>query len=326
MKKQTSKKYIRRGLILAVLLTCFLCVTDFLKYLFFEENLWNRYILHCFYEREEPIGRLWLGSSHLFCGVDPDIMNDLSGEKNFNLGTNAQSFEHSHLLLQEANKRFHPDHIYLEMYYFLHVSGNTKTYSTNRYFGLWDYMPFSVEKTVSIVKQRPGEELSAVFLPFTRFRNYFFDYARTENINNDKKEDYQNCKYEGFNFSNNGFYPSTESYPDYAISRHSGYRENTVLSEIARESLVELIEYCETEDVPLTLFSAPVTKLDLSDVKDYDQYVNEINAIADAYGLKYYDFKLCKQEYLSLQNSLHFRDCDHLSTGGAELFTPCCMT
>ena len=54
---------------------------------------------------------------------------------------------------------------------------------------------------------------------------------------------------------------------------------------------------------------------------NYDQYIAQVNDIANKYGLRYYDFNLCNTKYLNLQNDKYIMDYDHLGYEGAQLFT-----
>ena len=54
---------------------------------------------------------------------------------------------------------------------------------------------------------------------------------------------------------------------------------------------------------------------------NYDQYINNIRSLAKKYGIHYYDFNICNDKYLNLQDDKYYTDYDHLSYEGAILFT-----
>ena len=75
----------------ALFMAVVIVVTKVMNYLYIDDtDEFSRYMLHEFYEEEENIDRLYLGSSHVFCGINPVILDDINGENNFNLsGSNS---------------------------------------------------------------------------------------------------------------------------------------------------------------------------------------------------------------------------------------------
>ena len=56
-------------------------------------------------------------------------------------------------------------------------------------------------------------------------------------------------------------------------------------------------------------------------IKDYDNFLFQMREIVSEYQVPYYDFNLCKSEYLNLQDEKLWRDTNHLNFWGAEIFT-----
>lgn len=328
MKNKWNKKilYLRRVFIVGALIGGFAIITNCLNNLLVQPNEWSRFILHHFYNREESIDNVWIGSSHVYCDVNPEIMDELSGKYNFNLATGAQSFSQSYLLLQEADEKYNIQHVYLEMYYYIHVKGNGNPYEVDQHFVVWDYVANSLKKHIAIIEQKSTEELFAVYIPFTRFNKYIFD---TDYINKQHKlkesEKYQ--RYEGILNENalshkNGFCEYLRAMKEESASWSKSFSiEADPLLEEAEQYLRKIIEYCKENDIELTLFSSPIYELQLISDDDYDNYVKQINEIAATYDLEYYDFNLCKEEYLPIQKLEYFRDAGHLNADGAELFS-----
>ena len=106
----------------------------------------------------------------------------------------------------------------------------------------------------------------------------------------------------------------------YDIILPEAFPENPMTEE-AESYLRKIIEYCEKEEIELTLYSAPVTDYQASLYGEYDRYVEQIESIAAEYGLSYYDFNLCREEKLDLTEDGLFRDKGHLNIWGAEIFS-----
>lgn len=318
------KTYIRRTLLLAVLLVSFAGITELLNFLLAVPDTTSRTILHNFYNTEEAIDTLYLGSSHVYCSINPEMTDPLSGRTSVNLATSGQSLEQSYLLLQEADHRHELKQVYLEMYYNIHLEGGGNYYTT-LFFKVWDYMPWSALKLHSIIQHQPGELLPDVLLPFLRGRRDALlnsSYIQTRIVEKSTPQ-YQTYQTPRASAHNNGYIESfsvlSEDQLQFEYSCPSG---NTVLSDKAETYLLKIIDYCRQNEIRLTLFSAPTTDLCVLASGNYDSYVSEVKKIAGANDIRYYDFNLCRETYFPFRNWNYFRDSDHLSSDGAEIFTP----
>lgn len=93
------------------------------------------------------------------------------------------------------------------------------------------------------------------------------------------------------------------------------------IGETSKRYLEKIIQYCQKQDIPITLFIIPISELELISTENYDNYINQIREIIKKYDIAFYDFNLVKEEYLPIRHSVHFRDIDHLNDAGANLFT-----
>lgn len=311
------KKYIRRIMILGLLVAGFTGIVWCFNQLLVTPDTWSDFVMEHFYNREENIENLYLGSSHVYCDVDPDILDELTQKNNFNLSTSSQSFYLSYLLLQEADKLYDLEHVYLEMYYYLHVKGNESYYEMDLNFKVWDRMNNSAMKNISILQQDPNEELFAVYFPFSRFNSYLFDTGHINNVQNKKEEIDKRYHYHESGYMEALYSIDEKQYKEYK----NGDMDLEPMSVEAKQYLLKIIEYCADRDISLTLFSSPMPEWMMIKAGNYDYYVDQVRGIADEYGLQYYDFNLCKEQYLSLSYE-HFRDDDHLNGAGADVFTP----
>lgn len=311
------KKYIRRIIIIGLLVVGFNGIVWCFNQLLVTPDKWSDFVMEHFYNREGNIENLYLGSSHVYCDVDPVILDELTQKNNFNLSTGSQSFYQSYLLLQEADKLYDVEHVYLEMYYRMHVKGNENYYETTSNFRVWDRMKNSAMKYISILQQDPNEELLAVYLPFSRFNSYLFDKDHIKNVQNTKEATYEQQIYHENGYLEALYCIDEKRYKEYK----NGDMDLEPMSAEAKQYLLKIIEYCADRDIPLTLFSSPMPEWMMIKAGNYDYYVNQVRSIADEYDLQYYDFNLCKEQYLSLSYE-HFRDDDHLNGAGADVFTP----
>lgn len=316
--------------LISVVLTVAICLSilDILDYIYVNDCVsWERTIMNELSEQEDNIDLLYLGSSHVFTSVIPEKMDSINGRNNFNLATPAQSYMTSYYLLKEALRHNDLEHVYLEMYYMIpYVRGdlnNIEVMSTH-----WDIlyqMPLSLNKLdygYHLLNKQYG--LMTLF-PIRRFANHVFDtqYIKT-NLEQKKSENYKNAVYtldpqaptfkKGFCTISGHIEPGT-------FEGNTGAIPGDWEDENAKTYLNKIIDLCQRKNIDLTFFTAPMPDFRLCCMGNYDQYIAQVNDIANKYGLRYYDFNLCNTKYLNLQNDKYIMDYDHLGYEGAQLFT-----
>ena len=112
--EKKHKKYIGRVLGALFLVCLFFGIEKVMEYaLVNDTNEWSRAMFHDFYTREENIDTLFLGSSHVYCGINPEVITQKTGESAFNMATPAQPLNGSYYLLKEADKYNDISHVYL---------------------------------------------------------------------------------------------------------------------------------------------------------------------------------------------------------------------
>lgn len=308
-------------------LILFIGLTQLFNRMYVEEDAQNRILWHNFYEDQGKIDNLYLGSSHVYFDLDPQTLDQLNGQYNFNLSSSSQPLNGSYYLLREADHLNDLSHVYLEMYYLCNSGTDSPSVTMNWYNT--DHMKMSANKISYMLSLNAGEQYIGTLLPFTRYRQCLGDWPYiTERINEKRSDSYRNYQYECEDFrgcetvEKQGYRKSTWVYSDYL--KH--YRQNTILSGYSMGGENEaycrrIIEYCQERDIPITLFVSPIYDLQLISTLDYDDYVEAVGAFAEECGVPFYDFNLAREEYLPFQDSSYFRDEEHLNYEGAKLFT-----
>ncbi|MDD6812010.1 MAG: hypothetical protein PUD93_09120 [Lachnospiraceae bacterium] len=313
-------------------------ITGGLNYLYVDDtDEFSRYMLHDFYKQEENIDRLYIGSSHVFCGINPVILDDINGENNYNLATGTQQLITSYYLLREADRKHDIEKVYLDLYYDCTTEGlgNFHEYETIPYSWIvLNQMKPSVNKLSYILHLSEPRYYYMSFLAFTRYKEQLFQPDYIANIVERKQTDvYKNYEYEhirkvdgkeyvmhsaqkGFMTYNGvieagGFYSDVPETP---------MKENP-LTEESLEYLLKIVEYCKNRGIVLTCIGCPISDFQLQANGTYDNYVSQIRSLAKEYGFSYYDFNLCKEEYLDVADNCYWSDQGHLNTAGAEKFT-----
>lgn len=313
-----------------VVLTIILCIgiMKVLNYIYVNDcSSWERTIMKELAAQEGHIDFLYLGSSHVFTSIIPEKMDAINGRNNFNLATPAQSYMTSYYLLKEALRHNDLEHVYLEMYYMIpYARGDLNDIGViTAHWDILYQMPLSLNKLdyeCHLLNKQYG---SMTLFPIRRFSNHIFDVQYIKaNLAQKSTMDYKNALYildpqapvyeKGFCTVSSHMEPGTYEGNTGAIP----WEWNDENSE---KYLYKILDLCQNEEIALTFFTAPMPDFRLCCMGNYDQYIAQVEGIADKYGLHYYDFNLCNTKYLDLQNDKYIMDYDHLGYEGAQLFT-----
>ncbi len=305
------------GLILAGSVCC-------LNDLFWQHDEWSRVMFHSFYSQKENIDNVFIGSSHVFCDIDPFMLDEINDENNFNLATSGLQLNAAYYLLKEADSRHTLSRAVIELYYALNMDYSECGINEWR---VTDYMKWSLNK-VRAIGDLEITKLPESLFPFMRFRGYLDDYEYMHETAAQKKDDaYRSCRYitadgNGITeYREKGYWYSTSTLESRIYKRRLAIQEDSFGAE-AERYLRKIIEYCRQNGIEIYLTVNPIYELEVLSVEDYDAYYRRIDSIAKEYDVPFYDFNLCKKEYCDIQHPEYFKDTGHMNVYGVELFTP----
>lgn len=233
---------------------------------------------------------LILGSSHAFRGIDTRIFEE-RGLSVFNMGSSSQTPLQTQLLLKRYLTRMNPKMIVYEVTpYFLTTDG---VESALNIIGCDKNDEYSLEMAQAVDNLKVYNTLFYGF-----FRDLF-------NLNANYKE----AEIIGGNTYIKGGYVEKKLdffQPVTLPNRIYEYREQQI------STFEEIISNLKEENIPYILIDAPVT------VSCLDSYTNKhvYDSLMNQAG-RFYDFNTI----LSLEDSVHFYDLDHLNYYGVEIFT-----
>ncbi len=304
----------------------FLAGIKMLNHLYWQEEDWERILFHNFYEQKENIDNIYLGSSHVFCALDPEILDQRNGKNNFNMATSGQSLMGSYYLLREADRHNKIEKVYLELYYTCSTGGQGDYRSKESVQISWrttDYMKASLLKLDALLHMNPKEYYIDALMPFVRYREHLTEAAWIQDrIDHKRTGNYKNYIYvDGtIEYRDKGYYATAREFTNLLCARERNPKE-MYLTKDAEDYLRKIIEYCRKKEIPIVLYSNPMYEIQPISTENYDNYVDGIRKIAAEYGIPYYDFNLAREEYLPIQNPGYFMDAGHLNTKGAEIYT-----
>lgn len=311
-----------------------------LDYLYVSEDsaqIWSRNMLHSFY-KEENIDNVFLGTSHVYCDINPYLLDELNQQSNFNLSSPGQLMNGSYYLLREADRKNQLSHVYIELYYRYNVNAPDDGGEPIKikYIYNWyntDYMEFSLNKLSFMSTMTDIETYPETWFRFIRYRADLSDWGKVaDNISRKKSEEYLNYNYHLSSSEEDdewesehrekGYWYMTKKLKDTArIFRQDIILQENPVAGLSEEYLRKTITYCQEHNIPVTLFISPIYELQLISTENYDNYIDQVRGIAKEYHVDFYDFNLVREDYLSIQKTEYFQDLNHLNSFGADLFT-----
>ncbi len=342
----TAKKDFLKDLIGVVLLFSMLC--GLLNYIYVPRESYEKVLFESYYEQDN-IDNIFMGSSHVYCDIDPYLLDEINGQNNFNMSSPCQRWDDTYYLLKQANKENDLKHVYLECYYMdLAVNrvwdsklGDYKNVDfmndIANYAWPWRLtreMKYSINRFAILFNSSDKDHVMETIFPFLRYRGNLFDWNNISStiINKRMMKDEKTFTRYGKDASGNSY--KIETLPK-GVERSSGRflsdaeKKYKIKFDLSRQLLGpesekyfrKTLAYCKQHNLPVTLFISPIYDVQLLSTTDYDNYVNSVKYIADEYGVELYDFNMIKDEYLDIKHGEYFNDMDHLNVEGSKLFT-----
>lgn len=315
----------------------FAIIVRLLNYMYVADDQLGRAIWHNFYEDKGKIDNLYLGSSHVYCDIDPYQLDQLNGQYNFNLATSAQLMNGTYYLMREADRCNRLSHVYVELYYYYNIKDNFHEdrdlieVDVAYNWSNTDYMQFSLNKLQYMAMMAEPEKYPDILWGFTRYRSHLGDWDWVkETMESKESEEYVNFQYyqdwgdgRGYDeYQQRGrLYSSRASADKARLLEQDRIISEDPMTETSEAYLRKVIAYCQEREIPITLFISPIYELQLISTENYDNYLEQVGKIAEEYDVDVYDFNLVREEYLSIQDTKYYRDFGHLNATGADLFT-----
>lgn len=324
------KLYLKRLLGIVAAWVLFLSLCRILNFLYVEDDERARIMWHNFYGQEENIDYICVGSSHVFNGVDPEILDQRTGENFYNMATTGQRLRESYYIIKEASHRNQLKGVYLDLYFLLSTEGMGNYDNFEAVSGGWenlDYRKLSLDRLDTFFHLNPPKYYISAALPFTRFREHLCSdewiYSMQKNKKGSEYCNYQYCwnsENGEARYTEKGYFYHTQELQNLYLDMNNAPADMRMTGE-AEEYLRKIIEFCQREGIEIVLFQTPVYKMEAIAYEKYDDYTAGVREIAEEYQVAYYDFNLAREEYFPVQEMQYFVDMGHLNAEGAKLFT-----
>lgn len=319
-------KIIKRIAGCLIIIVGIICIDQVLKYILVDDMESDvRAVMHEFYQQED-IDTLFIGSSLVYCGYDPRILDEEWGENTYIAGTPIQKIDGSYYLLKEALKKNDIKTVYVDTYnrhYIDEPEKRTEGHMELVYY-ITDYMKNTWNKIEFLLNASGSEHYVNSFFVPSRYGNHLLDLERMERIIKAKrKEEYSEYTLPGGFYKGAMFTQGQAGAPNMIAKideANYGSIGEEAISNYSLQCLDKMVALCKKEDIRLVLLGTPVPHLYVDSVENYENYHNYMKKYAEQNDIEFYNFNLCKIDCLNFEKS-DFLDMQHLSGTGNEKYT-----
>lgn len=261
---------------------------------------------------EDTIETIFLGTSHVECSISPMELYRDYGISAYNLGSSVQPMSVSYYWLKEAYE-YQGESLKTVVINISYIRGDG---SGNGY----DYAFASLKNSVN--KLNLAKDYTDTLDDFISCISTVFSFhSRWKEIDN---EDFTFFSYDN-SISSRGYrYDTTEivnqvaateiSIPNYILQTEE-IVDDSLLDDVSVEYMVKMIEFCEENDLKLVFMQTPA--FDWT-----DDLHNNVQALADTYGIEFYDFNYYPWiEEMDYNMAIDTSDMEHMNYYGADKFT-----
>ena len=289
----------------------------------------TRYILKNFYEQED-IETLFIGSSHVYSGYVPSILDEELEENTYLLATPLQQTDGSYYLLKEAVKNNDLKKVYVDVYVrqYQGIPQKRSDFQMSYVYCISDYMKNSIDRVEYLLNASGPERYLDSFLVSSRYGNELLNIERLSSIIESKRSDsYKNdipAEKAGRVFDKGAWLETGQIGSPNMVTSPSEYEygpiSEEVISDYSLKYLDKMVKLCKKEGIELILITTPFSNYYIESVGNYTKFCDYMKEYAKQNDVEFQDFNLCKIEYLDLQDE-DFVDVHHLSGVGAEKYS-----
>ncbi len=327
-----GKNILKRASIICCAVLLFIGCGKLLNYILVDDTKsFTRIMLHQMYNAPKNIDVVFLGSSHVYRALIPEITDKVFEKYTFNAGTSSQALDGSFALLQEICTCHKPEQVYLELYYAI---ADAEEYKDRKQmvatYIVSDYMKPSLRKFEYLVNASADIHYVNSFIPARRNWHTLFQPKYIYSLLKKKQsEDYKNYRWVKDNkeyYVDRGFVANDlvvdpeKHWNTLAYGNIEKAIQLTGKNDWYR-SLKDIITYCKKNNIKMTLFVVPEPEWTIVGKGNYQQYHDMVQTIADSNEIEFYDFNFCKPRFFDTRDYKLFKDEHHLNTVGAKEFS-----
>ncbi|MBR3825962.1 MAG: hypothetical protein IKJ39_12280 [Lachnospiraceae bacterium] len=255
----------------------------------------------------DSVDMIFIGSSHQFCTINPDLLYEEYGINSFMLATSAQTIPMSYYATMEAIELQHPKAIVLEA---LYCTNDFRTVTPEMSHTFFDGMPRCEARKLAIEDLIEPEEQIYYYLNLGRYHTRWKDLGQKDFMSNLN--------------SPRGRYYSEETKYNWQIPVISKDEKEPMPEEMLKY-LDMLVELCKENKVELIMYVAPFNSLydeenTREDLFRRQRIFNWLEDYTGEKGLRYYNLFYEIPE-MNLDGMTDYKDSQHFNCYGQEKVT-----
>lgn len=250
---------------------------------------------------------VFIGTSHQFCSIDPDLLYEEYGINSYMLSTSAQTVPMSYYAAMEAIELQHPAKIVFEVCY---CANDARTISDAMSHHFFDGMPSCKAKQLAINDLIEAEKRIYFYLPLGVYHSRWKELERLDFTN-----DYISAR-------GGVHHEDVEENEDIPLISPD---EKEPMPAEMEKYMDKLVALCKENNVELILYAAPFNTVRLTEEEKpglfrRQRIFNYISDYAAKNQLEYHNL-FYEIEELGLNNETDWKDTQHLNCKGQEKFT-----
>lgn len=256
---------------------------------------------------KDSVDIVFIGTSHQYCSLDPDLLYEEYGIESYMLATSSQTAPMSYYAAMEAIELQHPEKIVLEVCYF---SNDWRTLSRTMSHYFLDGMPSCKAKYLAIEDLIKEEDRIYFYLPLGVYHSRWKELEKLDFTN-----DYVS-KRGGVHIE------ETDENSEIPVIAPD---EKEPMPEEAEKYMDMLVALCKENNVELILYAAPFNALNDTDEQmesllRRQRVYNYISDYAEKNQLEYHNL-FYELDQFGLDNETDWLDSQHLNCKGQAKLT-----
>lgn len=283
-------------------------------------SAYTRLVMHDMY-KQGKIDSIFLGTSHIYRGINPEIADEIWAENTFNCSSALQNVDGSLAMLKEAHKSADIDRCFFELSVRkVKCDEEARKEETTTTYIISDYMKPSMDKVSYLLDAvEPEDYINAFFRVRRNWKNIYSKETMKDIVARKNTDEYRNYGKTVKSYAGKGFFPLTGEFDRVSTSGTRVITDN-YMSEDYRRYLKRIADYCRENGIELICFASPSPEYMMERTKDYDSFVRQMKEACGNLEVPFYDFNLAKPSVLDLRDE-DFLDYNHLNSSGADKFT-----
>ena len=252
---------------------------------------------------KDRVDILCIGSSHMFCGINPAKMYRDQGFATYILAAGAQSPCQSYYYLKQACRTQKPIVVLMDVYMMGSVQ-DIHEYQDNQTVNNLLNFPLSVEK-INAVENSMADSRLSILLRFPYIYKHYDDFRG-----------FTISKFVGYEDYSMGYQLRSDIAICPDVIDICNVMDESELSMYNNDYLLKIIDYCQDNEIKLILVNSPSPKINAETQK----YYNRIGSIAAEYSVGFIDGNRLWDE-IGIDWACDSSDGGHMNHYGVNKFT-----